>query len=133
MTALLMLMLLRNNGKGVHCKSYFGCFAVSLFILPSGIIIPRYLNFSSGVALPLLFVSDLLGFYLVPIVSESRPEPAAGQTRRSKRRTLAITLLYSLVICMDAKNPYLQIGCWIIYIHILQLFIAKVRKGSAKK
>ncbi len=132
LSALFMLAALRKNGGGIHCKSYLGCFAVSLFVLTAGIMLPRYITLSLGIALPLLFSSSILSFYLVPIVSESRPTPAPEQKKRSKRRTLAIILLYSLVICMDCQNPYLQTGIWIIYLHILQLCVAKIMEGGMK-
>lgn len=128
--ALFILMLMRNNGGGIHCKHYISCFAVSLLVLIASIFIPKYINISTNIMIVLLIVCAFLGHTLVPIVSENRPAPTDQLIVRCKRTTFIIILLYCLLVCICPKNLYLDIGSWTIFIHIFQLLIAKFMKGG---
>lgn len=128
--ALFMLMLLRTNGGGIHCKHYFTCFMVSLLVLFGSIFIPQYIQIPIICTAPLLLLCAFLGYQLVPILSESRPEPTEKLIKRCKRRTFFIILFYCFIICFCPANIYLNIGAWTIFIHILQLLFAKFRKGG---
>lgn len=128
--ALLVLMLLRNNGGGLHCKHYISCFAVSFLVLLGSILIPQYIKLPVKIAAALLVLCAFLGYSLVPIVSESRPEPSPEMVIKSKRITFVIILTFVLLICISPENLYLNIGVWTIFIHIIQLFIAKFTKGG---
>lgn len=128
--ALFTLMVLRNHGGGIHCRHYISCFAVSFIVLYAGITIPLHVRLPLWILLLLLLISTYTGYRLVPIVSESRPEPTPAQTARCRKITVAVILIYSLMVCIRPENSYILIGVWTIYIHILQLCIAKLTKGG---
>lgn len=128
--ALLVLMLMRNHGGGIHCKHYISCFLVSFGVLLASILIPGYVQLPIWLTVLLLVLCAFAGYRLVPIVSDHRPEPSTEVILRSKRVTLVLILLYCPVICVCPENLYLNIGVWTIFIHILQLLLAKFRKGG---
>lgn len=124
-TALVVLMMVRCNGGGLHCKHYISCFLLSLFVLYSCIYCGMYLPIHKFVAIPILVACSLLGYLSVPIVSSNRPEPDDTLIQKSKKRTVSSILIYCLLICICPYNQYLNIGTWTIIIHILQLLFAK--------
>lgn len=124
-TALVVLMMVRCNGGGLHCKHYISCFLLSLFVLAACIFCGMHLPIYKFLALPALIICSLLGYLSVPIVSSNRPEPDEKLIQQSKKRTAGIILIYCLLICICPYNQYLNIGTWTIIIHILQLLIAK--------
>jgi len=124
-TTLFVLMLVRCNGGGIHCKHYLSCFLVSLLVLAAGIFSGMYIPIYKFLSIPILILCSILGYLLVPIVSSNRPEPNESMIRQSKKRTLSIILIYCLLICVCPYNQYLNIGTWTIIIHILQLLFAK--------
>lgn len=123
--ALLVLMMVRCNGGGLHCKHYISCFLLSLFVLATCIICGMHLPIQKFLAIPVLIICSLLGYLAVPIVSSNRPEPDEQLIRQSKKRTTGIILIYCILICICPYHQYLNIGTWTIIIHILQLLFAK--------
>lgn len=126
--ALLVLMLVRSNGGGLHCNHYLSCFLLSLAVLISCIYCGTYFNLSKNIAIPILLFCSVIGYFLVPIVSRNRPEPDKKLIRQSKLCTVAIIVVYCFLICMNPYNQYINIGTWTIIIHILQLILAKIIK-----
>lgn len=127
---LFVLLLLRTNGGGIHCKHYISCFFVSFVVLYASIVIPLYVHLPSACSLVLLIMSGYLGYRLVPIVSETRPEPSSKVIEKSKRNTVLVISAFFVLICISPYNLYLNIGVWTIIIHIIQLLIAKFYKGG---
>lgn len=124
-TALFVLMMVRCNGGGLHCKHYISCFLLSLFILASCIYCGTHLHLSKFITISTLIICSALGYLIGPIVSSNRPEPDAQLIRQSKLRTAGIIFIYCFLICICPYNQYLNIGTWTIIIHILQLLLAK--------
>lgn len=130
-TALLVLMMVRCNGGGLHCKRYLSCFLLSLFVLATCVFFGIHLPIYKFLALPALVICSLLGYLSAPIVSSNRPEPDEELIQQSKKRTAGIILIYCLLICICSYNQYLNIGTWTIIIHILQLLFAKLLQSPA--
>lgn len=128
--ALLALMLLRNHGGGIHCRTYLSCLAVSFTVLYASILAAQNIYLPAIGNILTLAVCGYLGYKLVPIVSESRPDPTPDIVRRSKWITVIIISVFCILICIRPNNLYINIGVWTIIIHILQLLIAKKYKGG---
>lgn len=131
-TALFVLMLVRCNGGGLHCKHYLSCFLLSLFVLSACIFCGMHIQIHTFPAVPVLIACSILGYLSVPIVSNNRPKPDKKLIQQSKKRTAGIILIYSLLICICPYNQYLNIGIWTIIIHILQLLFAKFLQGGIR-
>lgn len=123
--ALLALMLLRNNGGGLHFNHYTSCLLVSFTFLLGSIllahhIIPTayFMNITTGLC-------SLGGYFLAPITSTNRPEATPEQVRKSKKNSAIIITGFLLLANIVPHNTYIYIGYWTIILHILQLFIAK--------
>lgn len=130
LTALLLLMVLRMNGGGIHCKHYLSCFLLSLVVLAGSIFL------AGNISVPTVFMQFAAlayvpaGALLVPAVSVHRPKPSKALIQRCKRNTVVILSMYFLLVCFAPINLYLQIGFWVISFHIVQLFAAKILKGD---
>lgn len=123
--ALFFLMILRNNGGGLHCKHYLSCLMVSFVFLVGSIILallivpaPAFILISLLICLPIVY-------YLVPITSDNRPPATSEQVKKSKRNTSIILILFILLICICPNTIYLNIGYWTVILHIFQLIIAR--------
>lgn len=126
--ALLYLMILRNNGGGLHCKHYTSCLLVSFTFLYSSIMLAMHITPSKPVACTSIFLCALLGYFLVPVTSSNRPAATPAQITKCKRNTVFIILLFFILICLCPYNTYILIGYWTIILHILQLCIAYITK-----
>ena len=126
--ALLYLIILRNNGGGLHCKHYISCLLVSFTFLYSGILLAIYVIPTRLVACTSIILCALLGYHLVPITSRNRPPATPKQITKAKRNTLTVILLFSLLICICPYNTSILIGYWTVILHILQLIVANLIK-----
>lgn len=126
--ALLYLMMLRNNGGGLHCKHYTSCLLVSFTFLYSSIMLAIYLVPAKPVACTSILLCALLGYLFVPVTSSNRPAATSEQITKSKRNTIIIILLFFILICFCPFNTYILIGYWTVILHILQLIIAHITK-----
>ena len=123
--ALLLLILLRTNGGGLHFKNYMSCFVMSLCVFVLSIYLGNNIILSKIISILTLAICIPIGYKLVPVVSANRPPARNEIIKKSKHRTLAILLCYMLIVCFLPINRFLNTGVWIIYIHISQLSLAK--------
>lgn len=126
--SLLYLMILRNNGGGLHCKHYISCLLVSFTFLYSSIMLAIHIAPTKPVACTSIFLCALLGYFLVPVTSSNRPAATPTQIAKCKRNTIIIILLFFILICFCPFNTYILIGYWTVVLHILQLIIAHIAK-----
>lgn len=126
--ALLYLMLLRNNGGGLHFKHYISCLLVSFIFLYGSISLAMYVTPAKPAMYISILLCSLLGYYLVPVTSSNRPAATLTQVKKSKRNTVVIISLFFLLICLCPHNTYIYVGYWTIILHILQLLVAHITK-----
>jgi len=129
--ALFYLMILRNNGGGLHFKHYARCLIVSFGFLFASIGLAFHFKPHRCVMIVALLLCTILGQKLVPVTSTNRPAPTEEQIRNSKRSTVLIILSITLIICTCPLNLYVYIGFWTTVLHIIQLFIAHMKGGNA--
>lgn len=122
--ALLSLMLLRNNGGGLHCKHYISCLLVSFLFLFGSILLAIYITPPRSIICISTLICILPGYYLVPITSCNRPAATPLQIKKSKFRTLILLSLFFILVCICPANRYLYIGFWTVILHIAQLTLA---------
>ena len=126
--ALFFLMLLRNNGGGLHCNHYITCLMVSFVFLCGSIFLAKYVTPTQNIIYLSVLICALISYHLVPITSANRPSATSDQVARSKRNTIIIIALFFMLICICPYNLYLSIGYWTIMLHIFQLIIAYYKK-----
>lgn len=126
--ALLYLMILRNNGGGLHCKHYTSCLVVSFAFLYISIFLAQHIIPAKPIACINIFFCMLLGYFLVPVTSSNRPPATHKQIIACKRNTVFIIFVFFITICICPYNTYILIGYWTIILHILQLIIAHIKK-----
>lgn len=130
--ALILLILLRTNGGGLHFKHYTSCFVVSFLVFLGSILLGIEYPISNSISTIILLASIGLGYRCVPVTSDNRPPATAKLLHKSKRNTTVILITYMILVCMIPMNRYLSIGVWIIIIHICQLILAKKIKRRKK-
>lgn len=124
--ALILLMLLRTNGGGLHFKHYISCFAVSFLVLSGSVLLGIKFPFSNLASIIILAACTILGYWGVPVVSSNRPPVNEKLIKKSKRNTVLILSVYLILVCIVSVNRYTSIGVWIVVIHICQLLLAKI-------
>lgn len=129
--ALVLLVLLRTNGGGLHFKHYLSCLAMSFCVLFGSVMLGIYLPMPYIIAIFITGISILIGYKYVPVMSANRPPASDKLVKKSKRNTAIILTVYFILICIAPLNRYLRIGVWIILMHILQLLLAEyLRKAG---
>ena len=124
--ALILLILLRTNGGGLHFKHYSSCFIMSLTVLGLSILLGKTVCLSSFIICIILLTSIILAYKLVPVVSSNRPPADNKPIKKSNKNTCLIVIMYFLSMCLVPINQYLNIGIWIIVIDICHLLLAKL-------
>jgi len=127
--ALLLLMLLRSFGGGLHLNHYISCLFTSFIFLYGSIFLALYVRPAKIIMCILMILFTVAAYILVPITSKNRPEADASQIKRCKRNTVIIILFIFVLMCIcrpAAIYPY--ICFWTVTLHIFQLIIARLRR-----
>ena len=132
----ILLIFLRINGGGYHCKHYVTCLMLSFFISICATIILPFIFIPNHI-LMLIFLTICLyiTYYVGPIPSPFRPTPSSILIKQCNIRCFLVISLFIIVVSIFNTNtvikPYLIVGFWTIILHTLQLIIAKIlRKGD---
>lgn len=130
--SLILLTFLRTNGGGLHFKHYTSCLVVSFLVFLTSIVLGIKVSFSNPLAAILVLGCIRLGYWCVPVVSANRPPASEKLIKKSKRNTVLILLAFLILICIVPTNRYINIGVWIVVIHIGQLVLAKLLRRRKK-
>ncbi len=126
MAALLTLMLLRNQGGGLHFRHYLTCLAVSFAFLYAAILLALCVMPSMFFMLCTVGLSIPAAWRLVPIPSAGRPPATDKQITRCRNTTVLLLLTALFPIFLAPQSPWTGIIYWTILLHILQLLLAKL-------
>jgi len=126
--ALFLLLVLRTNGGGLHCKKYRSCFLLSFFMILGNIVFAHYFAPTLIVFCIILLICLPIMMVLVPITSAYRPKPSTRIVKKSKIITFIFTLFFMLYSCTIAPKIVRNIGFWTIIMHTGQLIFAKITK-----
>lgn len=128
-----LLLLLRVNSGGYHCKHYLSCLALtfaisflSIVLLPI-ISIPNY-----SIIIAVLLVCMVTNYIIGPVASPFRPTPDMYLLKSCNNNSFAVTLFFIIIVSIFNTNkfmqPYLIVGFWTTVLHTVQLIIAKLRE-----
>lgn len=126
LAALFFLMLYRTSSGGLHCHSYLSCLCVSFIILSSGIALGVYVHLPIAIVVVTTPVMAVFGYLLSPVQAKTRPPLEERLVLRAKRRTFFSIMFYLVLLFVFSLNLYTNIGFWLLVLHIVQLYIAKM-------
>lgn len=125
---LIVMCFLRTFSGGLHFYTYNRC------LLASTIYIGVIISILSKISLPLyvqliLLTMCIISCYTIgPVLSKYRTHFPEKQLYICRNITCLTIFLYTLILYIIPENPYLTAGFWMIILHSLQLFVAKIRK-----
>ena len=131
--AITVMLLLRTSTGGLHCKTYWGCFGVSLGYMVLSIEILPLLTVNKLLQLVLLFICMLVNHYIGPITSAVRRPLQEHVIKRVRIQAFLIIFFYLTLTYILPETPYITAGFWVVILHTVQLIAAKIlKKGKSK-
>ncbi|MCI8957253.1 MAG: accessory gene regulator B family protein [Eubacterium sp.] len=131
-----LLIFLRKNGGGYHCKHYITCLLLTAFISTAAIVLLPLINIPNfSIILLTLIICLFTNYFIGPVSSPFRAEPNALLIKRCKNNVFLTIFIFIIIVSIFNSNivirPYLIVGFWTIILHTLQLIVAKIlRKGE---
>ena len=122
------LVFFRIFNGGIHCRTYWGCLLLSFVIFSSGIIAGTKIHLVFPDREIIIIICGLLVIWCTPVVAKSRPIPTKRAKTISKINTSVILSIFLIINFLMESNTYLNIGCWFLILHTLQLVVAYVRR-----
>ena len=129
---LLILLILRTNGGGIHCKKYISCFLLSFSMILGNIVLAQYYPTSSSIRLIILMLCIPITVTLVPITSHSRPKLKKSVIKKSKLITFFFIIFFLLYTYLIPPNIIHTIGFWTIIMHTCQLILANILRRRSQ-
>lgn len=126
--ALVVFWIMRFNGGGLHCKTYWGCFLFSSSYMIFAIQVLPNIPFNKIVYILLLIICMGISIMIGPVPSKLKKHLSNEKLSCYKICLFQIELLYCILMIIIPENQYLIIGFWIIMIHTLQMGIAYIRR-----
>ncbi len=122
--AILLLWFFRFFGGGLHRKTYWGCLLFSFTYLFLCIQVLPMIYIPKLEQITFLLFSLVVACKIKPIPSPYRKNITKTQISRYHHYQLWGIFLYMCCIIMFPQNSYIEIGFWVIMLHIIQLSIA---------
>ena len=125
---LIIMCFLRTFSGGLHFYTYKKCLLASttymgiIIFFFSKILLPLY------VQLLLLTVCIMSCYSIGPVLSKYRTHFPRKQLYFCRNITCLNIFMYALILYIIPENPYLTAGVWMIILHSLKLFVAKIQK-----
>lgn len=128
-----LLVLLRINGGGYHCKHYITCLLLTGCVSGGAVIfLPQIYIPYNFIILIALTICLFITYYIGPIPSPFRPTPEGQLIKQCNNKSFLIIFCFIILVSIFKANsmirPYLIVGFWTIILHTLQLIFAKILK-----
>lgn len=128
-TFLLIIMCsLRTFSGGLHFYTYKGCLLASTVYIGVIIFMLSKISLPLYALLLLLTLCSISCYKIGPVLSKYRTHFPKKQLYFCRNITCLTIFIYTLILYIIPENPYLTAGFWMIILHSLQLFVAKIRK-----
>lgn len=131
--AVAIMMLLRSSTGGLHCRTYLGCFFVSLAYMFLSLTVMPLIPVNKLLQMILLFLCILCNYYIGPVTSAVHRPLSEKVTKRVRLQSFIIIFFYLTLTYIVPENPYITVGFWVIILHTLQLIAAKIRKMKGEQ
>lgn len=131
---LLLMCCIRTFSGGFHFYTYWGCLIASTIYIGSIITVLSRLTPPLYARLFLLAICIIVCYAIGPVLSIYRTNFPEKQLYICRNITCFIIFIYAITMYIIPENPYFSAGFWMIILHSLQLFVAKIRqKGELTK
>ncbi|MCM1187432.1 MAG: accessory gene regulator B family protein [Lachnoclostridium sp.] len=128
---LLLMCFLRTFSGGIHFYTYKKCLTASTLYIWSIIAVFSNIAVPLFVQLFLLFACIVACYKVGPILSKYRTHFPEKQLYICRNITCLTIFIYTIAMYIIPKNLYCMSGFWMIILHSLQLFVAKIQmKGE---
>ena len=131
--AVIIMMLMRSSTGGLHCRTYWGCFFVSLAYMFLALSVMPLIPVNKLLQMILLFLCILCNYYIGPVTSAVHRPLSERVTKRVKLQSFVIIFFYLSLTFIVPENPYITVGFWVIILHTLQLSAAKILKMKGER
>ena len=125
---LLTMCFLRTFSGGLHFSTYYRCLLASTIYMGVIIFILAKITLPLYVQLFLLTLCIVVCYIIGPVLSKYRTDFPEKQLYLCRNITCLTIFIYTLIMYIIPENPYFLAGFWMIILHSLQLFAAKIRK-----
>lgn len=125
--AILIFQVVRSSSGGLHCKTYWGCFMVSLSYMLLSIKILPLLPVAKFFQMLSLLFCIVVTYYIGPVTSALHPVLTDSVKKHLQLKLFYIIFIYLVLMYIIPKNLYLDIGYWVIILNTLQLTAANLR------
>lgn len=131
-----LLLLLRFNGGGYHCKHYITCLLMTFTISLASIVLLQQIQIANYSIIIFTLIICLIANYIIgPIASPFRPKPDSILLKNCKNNGFIVILFFIIFVSifntMQSIEPYLIVGYWTVILHTFQMIFAKIlQKGG---
>ena len=125
---IIIFQVFRSSCGGLHCKTYWGCFFVSLGYMILSIRILPLIPTDKLFQIVTLFLCIIVSYRIGPLTSVLHPVLSEAVNIRLKNRVFFLIFIYLTILYIVPQNPYLVVGYWVIILNTLQLIAAKIQK-----
>lgn len=125
---LIIMCFLRTFSGGLHFYTYNRCLLASTLYIGIIISVLSKISLHLCVRLILLTLCIITCYVIGPVLSKYRTHFPERQLYICRNITCLTIFVYTLILYIIPENPYITAGFWMIILHSLQLFIAKIRK-----
>lgn len=124
--AVFILRLTRSASGGLHCKTYWGCFFLSLLYMFSAIELLPLVPVNKFQQMSGLLICIVLSHHIGPITSALHPVLSDEISLKLKNKLIIVIFIFYLLLFIMPQNPYMTVGFWVIILNTLQLTVAKL-------
>lgn len=128
--AVFILHLIRSSLGGIHCKTYWGCFLMSLAYLILAIEILPHLPVNKFLQMAALIACIMLSHHIGPVTSKLHPVLSERVCAKLKIKVSVVLFIYYILLYIMPENQYVTVGFWVIILSIMQLVVAKLTQTS---
>ncbi len=125
---LTIMCFLRTFSGGVHFSTYNKCLLGSTLYIGSIIYIFTQITLPSYIQLLILILCIIACYAIGPVLSKYRTQFPERQLYVCRNITCFTIFIYTIIMYILPENSYFTAGFWMIILHSLQLYVAKIRK-----
>lgn len=123
-----IFQIIRSSCGGLHCKTYWGCFFVSLSYMLLAIRILPLIPMDKLFQMITLLLCIIITYHIGPLTSVLHPTLTDSVCQQLKNKVFMTIFIYLIILYILPENPYITTGYWVIILNTCQLILAKILK-----
>lgn len=125
---IIIFQIVRSSIGGLHCKTYWGCFFVSLGYMILAIRILPLIPVDKLLQMLTLLLCIIVTYHIGPLTSVFHPTLSEEVCKRLKNKVFMTIFIFLIILYILPENPYMTTGYWVIILNTCQLVLAKILK-----